>query len=539
MSDQDIRLGRVTSVSGATVQGMVRANGMDEAPPPGVGNLVRIPTRTSTVFGLVSSLETTTPSVDADGDSETGIAEIQLVGEILGTDAGGDDIRFDRGVSVHPPLGADILAATGQDLGRVYARPAASNVRIGTIHQDRNQPAYVLTDDVLGKHFAVLGTTGAGKSCAVAMILRAVLEEYPFGHIVLLDPHNEYARCFGDKAEVLDAASLQLPYWMLNFEEAVEVMTRPDSDHGDAEAAILKAGILGAKKSYAGKDADTGHFTVDTPVPYRIGELVRVIEEGMGKLEKPEGAIPYLRLKARLEALQADQRFAFMFSGIFVSDNMTAVLSQVLRIPVEGKPLTIVDLSGTPSEIIDAVVSLLARMIFDFGLWCVRRKAMPLLLVCEEAHRYVPRGDSLKWGAAKKSIARIAREGRKYGVSLCLVSQRPSELDPDIVSQCNTMFALRMSNESDQVFVRGALPDYARALLDSLPSLRTQEAIAVGEGVMVPMRLRFDNLDADHRPDSATASFSTAWKVDEEGRAFLDDTIDLWRHQKRPPASSG
>jgi len=240
----------------------------------------------------------------------------------------------------------------------------------------------------------------------------------------------------------------------------------------------------------------------------------------------------------RLEALQADQRFAFMFSGIFVSDNMTAVLSKVLRIPVEGKPLTIVDLSGTPSEIVDAVVSLLARMIFDFGLWCVRRKAMPLLLVCEEAHRYVPRGNSLKWGAAKKSIARIAREGRKYGVSLCLVSQRPSELDPDIVSQCNTMFALRMSNEADQVFVRGALPDYARALLDSLPSLRTQEAIAVGEGVMVPMRLRFDNLDDDHRPDSATASFSTAWKVDEEGRAFLDDTIDLWRRQRQPPAAS-
>jgi len=536
MGKQDGRLGHVISVSGATVQGMVQAGG-DTTAGPGIGELVRIPTLGSTVFGLVSRLEATAPSADAatgKGNGKAGIAEIQLVGEVLG-DIDGEGGAFDRGVSIHPALGAEILAARREDLVRVYARPRVSNLRVGTIHQDKEQPAYVLTDELLGKHFAVLGTTGSGKSCAVAMVLRAVLDEHPFGHIVLLDPHNEYARSFADRVEVLDAASLQLPYWLLNFEEAVEVMTRQDGPHGDAEAAILKAAILRAKKAFAGDGADTAHFTVDTPVPYRLGELMRIIDEGTGRLEKPEGAVPYLRLKSRLEALQADQRFAFMFSGIVVRDNMTAVLSQVLRIPVSGKPLTIIDLSGTPSEIVDAVVSLLARMIFDFGLWCVRRKAMPLLLVCEEAHRYVPRTER-RFGAAKKSIARVAREGRKYGVSLCLVSQRPSELDPDILSQCNTMFALRMSNEADQDFVRGALPDYARALLDTLPSLRTQEAIVVGEGVAVPMRLRFDHLQEEHRPDSATASFSTAWKVDEEGSAFIDDTIDLWRRQKRPPA---
>lgn len=534
MSRKERRLGHVISISGATARGMVGAGG-GAAAAPGIGELVRIPTPGSTVFGLVSRLESAAPVPDpaaANGNGGAGIAEIQLIGEILGAGAGA---TFDRGVSIYPSLGAEILAARGEDLARVYARPRVSNLRVGSIHQDQEQPAYVLTDELLGKHFAVLGTTGSGKSCAVAMVLRAVLDEHPFGHVVLVDPHNEYARSFGDRAEVLDAASLQLPYWLLNFEEAVEVMTRRDGPHGDAEAAILKAAILRAKKAFAGDAADTAHFTVDTPVPYRLGELMRIIDEGTGRLEKPEGAVPYLRLKSRLEALQADQRFAFMFSGIVVRDNMTAVLSQVLRIPVSGKPLTIIDLSGTPSEIVDAVVSLLARMIFDFGLWCVRRKAMPLLLVCEEAHRYVPRTEH-RFGAAKKSIARIAREGRKYGVSLCLISQRPSELDPDILSQCNTMFALRMSNEADQDLVRGALPDYARALLDALPSLRTQEAVVVGEGVAVPMRLRFDHLQEDHRPDSATASFSAAWKLDEEGSAFIDDTINLWRRQKRPPA---
>jgi DNA helicase HerA-like ATPase len=236
---------------------------------------------------------------------------------------------------------------------------------------------------------------------------------------------------------------------------------------------------------------------------------------------------------ARIEALRADKRLDFMFSGHMVRDNMAEIISQLLRIPVRGKPITILDISGLPAEIVDVVVSVLCRMIFDFAMWSDRADGQPVLLVCEEAHRYAPQDEALGFGPTKLAISRIAKEGRKYGVSLCLVSQRPSELSTSILSQCNTLFALRMSNERDHVYVRNALPDSAHGLIAALPSLRTQEAIAVGEGVTVPMRLRFDDLDERFRPMSGTANFSSAWQNDEQDEEFIEKVVDRWRRQLR------
>ena len=160
---------------------------------------------------------------------------------------------------------------------------------------------------------------------------------------------------------------------------------------------------------------------------------------------------------------------------------------------------------------------------------------MPVLLVCEEAHRYVPESDELGFNPTKRAISRIAKEGRKYGVSVCLVSQRPSELSATILSQCGTLIALRMGNERDQKFVARTLPEASRGLLDALPTLRTREALVVGEGVSVPMRIRFDSLDAEHRPSSATKTFSFSgdWQSDKEGTLFVEETVQRWRQQKR------
>jgi DNA helicase HerA-like ATPase len=210
---------------------------------------------------------------------------------------------------------------------------------------------------------------------------------------------------------------------------------------------------------------------------------------------------------------------------------MSEVLSRLFRIPVEGRPITIVDLSGVPSEILNVVVSVLSRMMFDFAVWSDR--ALPMLLVCEEAHRYVPQDTTLGFEPTKKSLSRIAKEGRKYGVSLCVVSQRPSELATGILSQCNTIFALRMSNQKDQEFVRSALSESAMGLMEFLPSLRNAEAIAVGEGVSVPVRIRFNELPEDRRPLSGTAQFSTAWQNDDEDQSFIDTVVERWRRQRR------
>jgi DNA helicase HerA-like ATPase len=170
---------------------------------------------------------------------------------------------------------------------------------------------------------------------------------------------------------------------------------------------------------------------------------------------------------------------------------------------------------------------------FDFAVWSARSQAAPLLLVCEEAHRYIPSDETKGFGPSRHALARIAREGRKYGVSLCLVSQRPSELSTTILSQCNTMFALRMSNEHDQHFVRKALPEGWNGLIGALPALRSQEAVAVGEGVATPMRLRFHDLEESRRPQSQTAPFAQAWRQSDVDHSFIQETIHRWRHQNK------
>jgi DNA helicase HerA-like ATPase len=334
-------------------------------------------------------------------------------------------------------------------------------------------------------------------------------------------------------AEVLNPDNLQLPYWLLDVEEMTEVMVdrgRPDSE---AQVEILSNAIVSAKKKYLGDGADTSYISVDTPVPYNLTELVKLIDAGMGQLDKPDSSLPYLRLKSRLDVLRSDRRYRFMFSGLVVKDDMADIVSRILRIPVAGKPITIIDLSGVPSEIVDIVVSVMCRLIFDFCLWAEPPQALPVLLVCEEAHRYVPEDDELGFGPTKRALSRIAKEGRKYGVSLCLVTQRPSELSTSILSQCNTLFALRMSNDRDQEFVRRALPESATGLIASLPSLHTQEAVVVGEGVSVPMRLKFDHLAEQDRPRSGNAAFSTAWRHDIDPGDAVARIIRRWRLQIR------
>jgi len=525
-------LGRVIAVSGAQVSGVFRNDAATRAAGGvQIGTLVKMRTSESSVYGIVSALRLTDPALL--GDEIEGVVEIELICEAM-DDKGGDAPVFQRGVSIYPTLGAEIYATQRDEISAIYARPQSANVRIGTLYQDHTLPAYLITDELLAKHFAVLGTTGSGKSCTVALILHRILEQNPNGRVVLLDPHDEYSQAFGDLAELIDPGNLHLPYWLLNFEETVAVMVGGHEADREADIAILKAAILEAKRKYCALAGSDEYVTVDTPIPYRFGDLIKAIDSALGKLDKPDGTAPFLRLKSRLDALRSDRRFAFMFSGFTVADTMADVLGRILRIPVSGRPVSIIDLSGVPSEIVDAVVSVLCRMIFDFALWNVRPQAFPVLLVCEEAHRYVSSDPAVGFGPTRRSIARIAKEGRKYGVSLCLVSQRPSELDPTILSQCNTLFALRMSNERDHKFVHDALPEGSFGLLSALPSLKVQEAVVVGEGVAVPMRVCFDTLDESLRPRSGSAPFSIAWQAEDQGHEdIVAETIERWRRQIR------
>lgn len=514
-----LRLGQVTRLLGPnlTVTGQiddVRRSAI------GVGSLAKI-SGTRDLIGIVNSIE-----IDPDSRWEC-LLSVALVGEISVSPQGA--AVFQRGVSHYPPLGEEMTTVTSTDLQTVYARPSVPNVRIGRLGNNELQPAFVMIDELLAKHFAILGSTGCGKSCSVSVILSELLEAQPNAHVILLDPHNEYSAAFGDRAEVINVQSASLPFWLLNLEEAIRILVRGGSpDEQNVQAAILKDALRQARQSYANGDAAT--VTVDTPVPFPVHELTRNLREAMGQINKSDTAAPYRRLETQLASLVEDRRYGFMFRDSYgADDTLSELVGRLLRIPVQGKPISIIDLSGVPSEIADVVVSVTARILFDFTLWSDPKLRPPILLACEEAHRYLPASEGRTFAACTRAISRIAREGRKYGLSLALISQRPSELSAQALSQCGTVFALRLANDSDQDYVERALPDTGHMMMKALSSLPTQEAVVFGEAVSLPMHVRFDTLAPEKRPRSQSARFSEAWQHDEAGVEFRDDAIRRWR----------
>ena len=531
---EDQRIGRVVSVSGSQAVVLMEESVDNKAVIPAglmMGVIVKIPLPQTVVYGLVCGLSVPIPATEP-GAPEMKIMEIELIGESVRDDDNSLS-PFRRGVSMSPPLTSAVFTTSQGDLRLVYLRPGMATARIGSLHQERRIPALIGLDDLLGKHFAVVGATGSGKSCSVTVILKAILEHHPNAHMILLDPHNEYAHAFSDRAEVIGSSSLQLPYWLFNFEEICEVLAQAGAKLDLAESALFGEYIANAKRQFLGSGAEGRFITADTPSPYRITLVTQYIDETMGRLEKPESLGPYHRLKAAINLITTDSRFSFMFgTGIAVRDNMAAILSRILRLPVDGKPVTILDLSGVPSEILNAVVSVLCRLLFDFAVWS--DGAIPVLLVCEEAHRYAPEDDNAGFGPTKRSLSRIAKEGRKYGLSLCVATQRPAELAAGMLSQCNTIFTMRLSHQRDQELVRAALSDAAIGLLEALPTLGNAEAIAVGQGIAVPMRMIFTELPAEQRPKSASATFSAAWKNDiANGEDFVQEVVDRWRRVRR------
>jgi hypothetical protein len=530
-------IGRIASVTGAKAIVLLDvpsdAEARTKSDRPEMGTLLAIDTADTIVLAIVSALSVPVPAQGS--ENEIWIAELGLVGE-LSRGVDGRPPCFNRGTTTYPALGDRVRFATKSELQLAYCGDTKGCVRVGCIRQDASIPAMIRVDEMLGKHFAVLGTTGTGKSCSTALILRAILEQNPNAHMVLLDPHNEYATAFGERAEVISPRNMQLPLWLLNFEEAIEVLVGDPTRK--AEIEILQDLIPVAKSRYnSGRASDvhktrktgleTGRFTVDTPVPYRISDLTGLIDERMGKLENRRDLAPYRQVKTRIETISQDGRYAFMFGSVTVFDGMAQVLSRVFRVPVNGKPITIVELTGLPPEVVNVVVSVLCRMAFDFALW--GEGQVPVTLVCEEAHRYVPLNPQLGFEPCKRAIAKIAKEGRKYGASLCIVTQRPAEIDPTILSQCNTVFALRMSNERDQAIVTSAIADTGTGLLEFLPALGHREAIAFGDGVPLPVRIKFDEIPKSALPRSSTARFSEKWQNSVGDEGFLDAVVERWR----------
>ena len=510
-----------------------------------LGTILKIVTSSSIVVAMVSSLKI--GSEDEEGMKDGCLARLDILGEIT-TNQTTKETRFYRGVRSFPVLNEAVYNMSPQDLLLIFSTKDTC-IEVGRLQQDNKIIAQVRTDDLLSKHFAIIGSTGSGKSCTVALVLRAILEQGPSGHVVLFDPHNEYSKSFDGMSEVIRNDTLNLPIWMFNFEEATELLTSSIKSQAMEEEEILSDVILKAKQLFDRKAKGGGdisaqtnfedlekdlqrtgsHISLDSPVPYRIRDVIRLLDINMGKLENSSNIAPYKRLKRRIESIITDPRYQFIFRNQAAPDSIESIIGRIFRIPVNNKPISILDFSGIPSETLNIVVAVVSRLAFELAMWAGRQ--IPILLVCEEAHRYIPANPDLGFHSTRKAIARIAKEGRKYGVSLAIISQRPSELEPSTLSQCSTIFSMRLSNEIDQNFVRAAVPDGAAELLSFLPSLGTAETMIFGEAVNLPMRVILNTLGEDHRPHSSSAKFTEHWNAGPISQEFMSGVFDNWRNR--------
>jgi DNA helicase HerA-like ATPase len=509
-----------------------------------VGQLISIKVGKNRVVGITCSVKLANEEWTMDGDNEVHIT-LELVGEIVAATEEGREDKFSTGIASYPQMGCIAHRIRGSDLAIIYKSEGDTVVKVGQLTQDQSIDAKIEIDMLLSRHFAVVGTTGVGKSTSVTLILRKVIKARPDIRILMLDPHNEFASAFPDSSVVVDSSNLILPFWLFKLEELSEVVFRGQSGF-DAEIEILRDLIPLAKERYRAdaeknspslvKKKSKSNLTADMPVPYRIADLLKLIDERLGMLEGKADKPLLKSLEYRLISISEDPRFRFMFdqSNGKGGDIMEDIISQIFRVPQDGKPICVLEMSGLPTEVVNSVVSILSRMAFEIAMHS--DGGIQTLVVCEEAHRYIPADPNAGFWPTRQSIARIAKEGRKYGVFLCIITQRPGELDPTILSQCNTLFAMRLGNQKDQEIIRGAVSNGAKSTISFLSSIANRECIAFGEAIQTPMRMTFETMRPEDLPGAHI--YEQQAKVKEGLQVSLNSVLRRMRMEDRKPSNA-
>jgi DNA helicase HerA-like ATPase len=458
----------------------------------------------------------------------------------------------------------------------------------GQLVQDENISVHLDGDKFFGKHIGVVGSTGSGKSSTVAAILqegiRPSTEQTGAGklnnsHVIIFDLHGEYHSAFPD-ARAIGVDDLKLPYWMMNSEELEEMFIESNEQNSHNQVSQFRNAVIENKKKYAG--ASGAKISYDSPIYFSLEEVINYLThlntEVIGKTAN-DGNLPkfkddgtlvadrslhyfnaprafveqststankasngpfngeFNRFLMRLEGRRNDQRLDFLLAprnskgDEYKTDSLNELLAQFMGYGKTASNVTILDLSGIPFEVLSVVVSLITRLIFTFNFHFKKHRTrgeqeLPYLLVYEEAHNYIPQSEGAKYGTVKRAIERIAKEGRKYGISLMIVSQRPSEISETVFSQCNNFVAMRLTNPADQRYVKRLLPDNLGAITDALPSLERQEAIIIGDSVTVPSIVKVNSIT--NLPDSHDINFRTEWKQDWLDVA-IPDVIEKWQ----------
>ncbi|MGB7285315.1 MAG: DUF87 domain-containing protein [Salaquimonas sp.] len=470
-----------------------------------VGQLISIWVGQNRVIGQTSKVEVPDDQWINGAENQVRV-HIELIGEIF---QGPKGAKFTTGISSFPQMGCPAHRIRSTDLAAIYENNAETTIEIGHLTQDTSIPAKIDFEKLLSRHFAVVGSTGVGKSTSVSLMLRKIVEARPDIRVLMLDPHNEFGSAFPNNSMVINASTLTLPFWLFGLDEIAEVIFR-GQDGVELEKELLRDFIVDAKQitidessgntsHLARKQTNKVRLNADTPIPYRMPDLLKLIDGRLGQLDN-KAEKPLLKLlRDRIDTIVNDARFQFMFDPATCGgDKIGDIISRIFRVPQNGKPICVMEMSGLPSEVVSSVVSVLCRMAFDLAI--SSGGAIQTLVVCEEAHRYIPADPKAGFWPTRMAIGRIAKEGRKYGVFLGIITQRPGELDPTILSQCNSFFAMRLSNKKDQEIIAGAFNSGAQSTIAFLPSIANRECIAFGEAVYSPMRMTFETVQAKDLP---------------------------------------
>ena len=545
-NDNNRQIGVVTDVTAELLtaklyskrrEDVPNSTGHDHASTGRVGSYLLVKQGDSRILAMV---ERSYQAADRQGQAAY-LVRLTPLGEI------GEEGEFNRGVSHFPTSGAGLFEVSQDDLHAIFSRHSEVSYKIGRLTSFEDIDVYMDASAFFGRHTAILGQSGSGKSWTVASLIQSAMRSMPETHIILMDMHGEYSDKDVDgvisrspfdatRVRCLNAQDIEFPYWLLSYSELCELITDPADEYASIQTSVLRSMLIKLKRE-TNAHLELGHITVDSPVYYSLDDLIDAMQKAnvetsdFGKTRSPLFG-KFDQVLVRLSSLLNDTRYDFLMKP--QTRTSTGSLASLMQDLVGlGEPranITVLDLSAVPFDVVPMVTAQIGRLAYEFNFWNPLCREFPLYLICEEAHEYIPREDIPRYREARRSMERIAKNGRKYGVGLCVVSQRPHDVSETVLAQCSSYICLRISNPDDQEYVRSMVPEAVRGTFAALTSLSKGEAVALGEAVPMPVRFRVEKPNPP--PNSRDVDYARKWR--DGGRPIsVESLVSNWHRQVR------
>lgn len=517
-----------------------------------IGSYVKVLRGGSSIIAMLNRISEqevlAAPTIETDGESPARLPFARRVARATPIGSLSEIGQFERGLGVYPTTGAEVHALGAVDIAKMFEKFESKGFGVGKLATQQSLEVKLDPSNLFGRHFTILGQTGSGKSWTLASLIQRAVKIMPRSHVVLLDLHGEYH--WRDEASIehfafdetivrhVDARDLEIPYWLMTYSELVDLLVDRNEQTAHNQIAFFRDTLRDLRELE--KDSlNLDRVTVDTPVYFSLDTLLQRIEAKNsemvdGSRGPKQGPMfgSFDRFITRLHSRLNDIRYDFLFKPKVRTNSrsMEALLRDFIGLGEPKCALTIIDLSSVPFDVRPTVAAQVGRLSFEFNYWNPKYREFPLLLLCEEAHVYIPRSSSTQYAGSRKSMERIAKEGRKYGVGLGIISQRPHEISETVLAQCGTFICMRITNPADQSYVSSLVPEAESDLVNVLAGLGRGEALILGEGVPLPSRVQF--YKPNPAPNSEDIDFYKMWR---EGPEDLDvgQIVNRWRKQER------